>query len=152
MKYTLTLVLALMAVGLLAQPDHATRRRNLNNENFVGLREFDPVSYFKGKPVRGTEKIQFDYKGITYYFSSPENRDLFEKSPEKYEPQYGGWCAYTMATSGQRIRIDPTAYKIMNGKLYLFHNFNGDNRLMKWNSSPDKKRLVASGDKLWKLR
>ncbi len=142
----------MLTISVFAQTENGIRRRNFNNENFIALRQFDPVSYFKKQPVRGSEKIQFDYRGIVYYFASQENLETFKKSPEKYEPQYGGWCAYTMATTGERIKIDPTAYRIIDGKLYLFYNFSGDNRLTKWTNSPNRKNLVTLADKKWKLR
>ena len=142
----------LTAVAAQGQAENAARRRNLNNENYIALRQFDPVSYFSNKPLRGSEKIQYDHKGITYYFASEENREKFKKSPEKFEPAYGGWCAYTMATSGERVKIDPTAYRIVGGRLFLFYNFGGDNRLMKWSASQNKSALIAQADKKWKLR
>ena len=152
MKLTFTLALFFLSTIVFAQADKGTRRRNLNNENYIAMRQFDPVSYFKNKPLRGSEKFQYDYNGIVYYFASDENLQTFKKSPDKYEPAYGGWCAFTLATTGQRERIDPTAFKIMNGKLYLFYNFNGDNRLQKWNEHPNRKNLIILGDKKWKLR
>lgn len=152
MKIFFLMSFLLVSIVTFAQSENGTRRRNFNTENFIGLREFDPVSYFKKKPVRGNPKIDFDYKGITYYFSSEANREEFKKSPSKYEPAYGGWCAYTVATKGDRVKVDPTSYKIVDGKLYLFYNFGGDNRLMKWNASGDYKKLKASADKNWSAR
>jgi YHS domain-containing protein len=142
------LYLVLLGPGLaFSQNDDAGRRRNFNNENFVAMREFDPVSYFKGKPEKGSVKFEEKHRGIIYYFANEENRDLFKKSPSKYEPAYGGWCAYTLATKGQRMKVMPTTYKIVNGKLFLFYNFGGDNRLMKWNA--DEKKLKSLADKNW---
>lgn len=152
MKTNLTILFSILTFIAAAQVENGTRRRNFNNENFIALRQFDPVSYFKKQPQRGSEKIQYDYKGIVYYFSSQENLDTFKKSPDKFEPAYGGWCAYTMATTGQRAKIDPTSYRIIDGKLYLFYNFSGDNRLTKWTTSPNRKSLVSMADKKWKLR
>jgi YHS domain-containing protein len=152
MKTVLTIFFLLINLCLFAQAENASRRRSFNTENFIALRQFDPVSYFQSKPTKGSEKIQHDYKGITYYFISEQNREAFKKSPEKYEPAYGGWCAYTLATTGERIRVDPTAYRIVDGKLLLFYNFNGDNRLVKWHNNPDKKNLIASANKKWKMR
>lgn len=149
MNFYCTLLLLLCFVTGFGQSENASRRRNYNQENFIALKEFDPVSYFKGKPARGTEKIQFDYVGITYYFSSEANRDQFKKNPAQYEPAFGGWCAYTVATTGERVRVDPTAYKIVDGKLFLFYNFSGDNRLRKWNDSKNQKNLIVAGDKNW---
>jgi YHS domain-containing protein len=112
------------------------------------MREFDPVSYFTGKPTKGTSKFEYNHKGIFYYFSTEENREEFKKTPGKYEPAYGGFCAYTVANTGERVKILPTSYKIVNGKLHLFYNFNGENRLGNWEKG-DEKKLKAAADKNW---
>jgi YHS domain-containing protein len=148
MPLTLIVVSLLLSVTVLAQPEVASRRRNFNTENFVAMREFDPVSYFQGKPTKGTSQFEYNHKGIFYYFSSDANREEFKKSPGKYEPAYGGFCAYTVANSGERVKILPTAYKIINGKLHLFYNFNGENRLEKWEKG-DEKKLKTAADKNW---
>jgi YHS domain-containing protein len=146
-KITIVYLLMVAPFIVFCQSDDAGRRRNFNNENFVALREFDPVSYFNGKPQRGSVQFEHQHKGITYYFANAENREVFKKSPSKFEPAYGGWCAYTLATKGQRVKVMPTTYKIVNGKLFLFYNFGGDNRLMKWNG--DEKKLKTLADKNW---
>jgi YHS domain-containing protein len=131
-----------------AQPENALRRRNYNHENGVALNEFDAISYFKGsKPVKGSSNFSYTYKGITYYFSNAKNLEEFKKAPPKYEPAYGGWCAYTMAVDGQRAKSSPVTYKIIAGKLYLFSNFSGNNMLLKWNKN--EKKFKESADKFW---
>lgn len=80
-------------------------------------------------------------------FSSEENRDVFQKSPSKYEPAYGGWCAYTLGATGKRVKVNPSTYKIIDGKVYLFSNFNGNNTLLRWNK--EEKKLKAFADKNW---
>jgi YHS domain-containing protein len=112
------------------------------------MREFDPVSFFQGKPAKGTSQFEYNHKGIFYYFASEANREEFKKAPGKYEPAYGGWCAYSLAQNGERTKILPTTYKIVDGKLLLFYNFSSDNRLMKWNAG-DEKKLKAAADKNW---
>ena len=67
--------------------------------------------------------------------------------PEKYQPQYGGWCAYAMGVSGDRVKIDPKTFKIINDQLYLFYNFWGNNTLKDWNK--DEKRLKEKADSYW---
>jgi YHS domain-containing protein len=80
---------------------------------------YDPVAYFKeGKPVEGDSEYSYDWMGATWYFASAENRDLFVTDPEKYAPQYGGYCAYAVSQGGT-ADIDPDAWKIEDGKLYL---------------------------------
>lgn len=149
LRTCLAILAVLLSLSAMGQPEEASRRRNFNTENFVGLREFDPVSYFtNARPLKGNSKFYSTYKGITYYFANAENVKEFEKSPAKYEPAYGGWCAYTIAINGERVKINPVTYKIINGKLHLFYNFNGDNRLLKWNSKDEKKQKAAA-DKNW---
>jgi YHS domain-containing protein len=147
MKNLFPILVVFISTVAWSQDDAAARRRNFNNDHDVALKEFDPVSYFKGKPTRGDAKINYIYKGLEYYFSSEANREEFKKAPEKYEPAYGGWCAYTVAINGTRVKVDPTTYKISEGKLYLFYNFNGDNRLVKWNRN--EKVFKPKADAFW---
>jgi YHS domain-containing protein len=148
MKLYLTIICIVLALVVTAQPENANRRRNFNTVNFVALREFDPVSFFQNKPAKGTSQFEYNHKGIFYYFANEANLEEFKKAPGKYEPAYGGWCAYTLAQTGERVKILPTAYKIIDGRLYMFYNFNSDNRLMKWNEG-DEKKLKAAADKNW---
>jgi YHS domain-containing protein len=119
---------------------------NLSNGN-LSVGGYDVVSYFTGKPKKGSKTFEVNHKGITYYFSSQSNVDLFKKSPEKFEPAYGGWCAYAMGNSGEKVEIDPETYKTVDGKLYLFYNAYFTNTLPKWNK--DEKNLKLKADKNW---
>jgi len=130
-----------------AQSDDA-RKKNFNIYKSVALEGYDPVSYFDGKPVEGKSELKTDYKGIVYTFSSAVNLNKFKFSPEKYEPAYGGWCAYAMGESGVKVKIDPETYKIIDGKLYLFYNFWTNNTLKDWNKN--EKALKSRGDQNWK--
>jgi len=151
MKTYITIVLLFVSLGVIAQSEKAIRIRNFNTENGIALRDFDPVSYFKGpKPVKGTQKIKYDYDGITYYFANTQNLEEFKQSPAKYEPAYGGWCAYHVGLDGTRERVDPTTFKIIDGKVYLFSNFNGKNMLVAWNKN--EKKLKESAEKNWLRR
>lgn len=90
-------------------------------EDFWGqaIRGYDPVAYFKtGKVVEGDKKYQHEWKGAKWYFSSQQNRDDFINSPESYAPQYGGYCAWAVS-QGYTASIDPDAWTIYEGKLYL---------------------------------
>lgn len=85
----------------------------------LALRGFDPVAYFtEGKPVLGKTSIVAKHDGAVYQFASEENQRRFEKDPARYAPQYGGFCAYG-ASLGAKFDGDPTAFKIVDGKLYL---------------------------------
>ncbi len=80
---------------------------------------YDPVAYFtEGKPVEGKRDHSLKYKGETWRFSSEKNKQAFQKSPQKYAPQYGGYCAYAVS-KGYTASTDPDAWTIVNGKLYL---------------------------------
>lgn len=147
MKFYLTILAICISFIALSQAENADRRRNFNTENYVAMREWDPVSYFQNKPVKGSSKFSHEFKAITYYFASEANLEEFKKAPAKYEPAYGGFCAYTVALNGDRVKINPTTYKIVDGKLHLFYNFGGDNRLVKWNQ--DEKKNKAAADKNW---
>jgi YHS domain-containing protein len=125
----------------------SVRAKQFNVKNKIAIDGFDPVSYFSAKPVEGREDIIYTYNGITYQFSSQSNLSKFKASPDKYEPAYGGWCAYAMGETGERVKIDPETYKILEGKLYLFYNFWGNNTLSDWNEN--EQRLKASADKNW---
>ena len=85
----------------------------------VAIKGYDTVAYFKdGKAVKGNASFTFPWHGMIWHFSSKENRDLFAKSPEKYAPQYDGYCAWAL-TEARLAITDPEVWKIVNGKLYL---------------------------------
>ena len=85
----------------------------------LALQGYDPVAYFTdGKPVDGDEAITAMHEGATYRFASAQNRDLFVSNPDKYAPAYGGFCAYA-AARGYQAPIDPTAFTVVDGRLYL---------------------------------
>lgn len=87
-----------------------------NNKAIYG---FDTVAYFtENKARKGEKDITFQWRGADWHFSSVENRDLFKNDPEKYAPQYGGYCAYAMS-DGRFVGIDEDAFTIHEGKLYL---------------------------------
>ena len=85
----------------------------------IAIKGYDTVAYFKnGKALQGNESFTFQWHDMTWYFLNKENRDLFAKSPEKYAPQYDGYCAWAM-TEARKAQTDPKVWKILNGKLYL---------------------------------
>jgi YHS domain-containing protein len=96
--------------------------------SFLGgaIRGYDPVAYFtQGRPVKGSGDFILEYKGATWKFSSAENRQAFVEMPEKYAPQYGGYCAYAVS-QGYTASIDPQAWTIVDERLYL--NYSKDVR------------------------
>src|SRR5919206_668298 len=95
---------------------------NVYTKDGLGVGGYDPVAYFAdGKALPGSAQFTHQYHGITYRFASAAHRDAFTADPEKYLPQYGGYCAYAMA-KGALAKTDPEAFTVIDGKLYL--NFN----------------------------
>ena len=91
------------------------------NKNFFGtaMQGYDPVAYFKeGKPVKGKSEFRYEWMSAKWYFANAANRDEFAKEPAKYAPQFGGYCAWAVS-QGYTANIDPEAWKIIEGKLYL---------------------------------
>ena len=83
------------------------------------IKGYDTVAYFTaGKALKGNESFTFQWHGMTWYFATKENRELFAATPEKYAPQYDGYCAWAMTESRKAI-TDPEVWKIVNDKLYL---------------------------------
>ncbi len=106
---------------------------------------YDVVSYFQGDgvPVKGKSTFKTEYMGADWLFSSKENLEAFEAEPEKYAPQYGGYCAYAVGV-GQTAKADPLQYHIADGKLYL--NINKKYRQI-WLDDIDN--YITEGDKNW---
>ena len=112
------LLVMLSALGL-ALPAAADGVVNASSFTRTAIAGVEPVAYFiEGKPVEGKSEFAHDWMDATWYFASAENRDLFAADPEKYAPQYGGYCAFGVA-SGYAVSIDPAAWSVVDGKLYL---------------------------------
>ena len=91
---------------------------NVNNAG-VAIHGFDPVAYYTtGEPTKGSASFAATYQGATWHFATAANRGAFLAKPESYAPQYGGYCAMGVA-GGAKFDIDPTAWRIENGRLYL---------------------------------
>lgn len=109
---------------------------------------YDVVAYFNNKAIEGKENYSTVYDGVKYKFSSEVNRDIFKKTPEKYRPQYGGWCAYAIGAKNKKVSIDPETFEIRDGKLYLFYNSWGMNTLDNWKEE-NPKELKTKADRNW---
>lgn len=126
----------------------SVRKQQFNLENGLAIQGYDPVAYFtQHKAVKGSAANTYTYKNATYRFATPANRDAFQKDPERYEPQYGGWCAYAMGATGEKVEIDPDTFKIIDGKLFLFYHTFINNTLTKWNK--DEANLHRKADASW---
>jgi hypothetical protein len=127
-----------ISANLLAQQDEIYLK-----ENFA-IGGYDVVAYFKeAKPVKGIASNAVIYKNVNWIFSSKENADLFKANPGKYEPQYGGYCAFG-CSRGYKAKTNPDAWTIVDGKLYL--NYNTDVRDT-WNK--DQQGYIKKADTNW---
>ena len=91
---------------------------NTNAEG-VALKGYDAVAYFtQNQAVMGKSEIQDEWMGVRWYFANEEHKQAFIKNPEKYAPQYGGYCAFAVS-QGSKADIDPDAWTVIDGKLYL---------------------------------
>ena len=124
---------------------------NLAKKNRLAISGYDPVSYFPeggAKPKKGSKKIEFVHAGVRYRFANTQNKAAFERTPERFEPAYGGWCAYAMAKN-DKVGIDPKSYLIQEGRLLLFYDgFLADTRKRWKKQGPEK--LMPRADAAWK--
>ena len=112
---TMVLGVLVLVLTVVTGPAYAVDYTN----NTPGLVGYDPVAYFTdGKPMRGSGYHVTVHDGVTYVFTTEEHKKMFEANPQKYLPAYGGYCAYGVAV-GKKFVIDPEAWKIVDGVLYL---------------------------------
>jgi YHS domain-containing protein len=108
------------------------------------IKGYDPVAFFKvSKAVKGNDSLSYKWKDAMWLFSSAENRNAFIAKPEKYAPQYGGYCAYGMA-DGHKAPTQTETWTIEDDKLYF--NYNGKVKEM-W--TKDQKNFIQTADEKW---
>jgi YHS domain-containing protein len=149
LAFVATLVAVAVLAGVRGSADAGSSTSAVpavNATDGVGLKGYDPVAYFiMGQPAKGADEYNFRWKGVTYRFASPENLETFKADPEKYLPQYGGYCAYAMSLN--RIAdIDPSRWAIVDGKLYLNNGYVAQTL---W--SVNTRGNIASADHNWPL-
>jgi YHS domain-containing protein len=148
MKKTILFILLSIVYTMSTAQTDQERKAHFNIENNIAIQGYDPVVYIKSnKALEGKKELTASYKGINYRFSSKENLELFKQSPNTYEPVYGGWCAYAMGNSGEKVEVDPHTFKLIDGKIYLFYNFYFNNTLKSWNKM--EAELKVKADKSW---
>ena len=110
----------------------------------IAIGGFDAVTFFNNNlPKKGKKEFSHDWKGSKWYFSSGANQELFRRAPEKYAPQFGGYCAWAVS-HGYTANGDPSVWKIVNGKLYLNYNLQIKE---KWET--EQQTLIQDGEKNW---
>lgn len=149
-KLLIILILSISAIqeAPAQNPTHQHPQSFNLSKSGLAIGGYDPVAYFMaGKPIEGKKENTLTIDGVSYLFSTPQNKELFRANPAKYQPQYGGWCAYAMGSSGEKVEIDPETFKILDGKLYLFYNKFFNNTLKSWNK--DEPGLKTKADANW---
>jgi len=94
------------------------------SDDALAIEGYDPVAYFPeggGKPREGKAALSLRHQGVLYRFATEANREAFRANPAKYEPQHGGWCSYAMGANGEKVEVDPKAFRLTNGQLHLFY-------------------------------
>ncbi|WP_316771370.1 YHS domain-containing (seleno)protein [Pedobacter frigiditerrae] len=136
MRIIITMLLLVFSLTS-ASAQTAQRKKNFNiDKSALAIEGYDPVAYFSSKKaIEGKKEISLTNEGITYHFATTQNRELFKANPLKYEPQFGGWCAYAMGKTGEKVTVDPETFKVLDGKLYLFYNKFFNNTLKDWNQN-----------------
>jgi YHS domain-containing protein len=136
-----TLAAAVLASALLVAN---ARAGEFFERGGAALQGHDAVAYFKdAKPVKGSAAYKAEFKGSTFLFASPANRDAFVAEPGKYAPQYGGYCAFGVS-GGYKAATDPAAFTVREGKLYLNYS-----PAVQKQWSADIPGFVAKADKNW---
>ena len=130
----------------------AQGKYNTDSSN-IAVSGYDVVSYFSGsEPVPGSSKYTSLVEGVTFQFANAKNKKSFDANPEKYKPQYGGWCAFAVAAKNSKVPTNPKTYKITNGKLYLFFNAEHKGKILNTKPMWNKKEgeFIKQADKNWK--
>ena len=137
------LLVALSPLGL-ALPAAADGVVNASALTGTAIEGYDPVAYFTaGRPVEGAGALAHEGMDATWYFASAGNRDRFAADPERYAPRYGGYCASAVA-HGYTAKVDPAAWKIVDGRLYL--NYSKD---VQADWADDIPGNISKGDANW---
>ncbi|MDP4264935.1 MAG: YHS domain-containing (seleno)protein [Bacteroidota bacterium] len=137
-------VLTALLIVVAASCTHNDKMPEIYSSSSYAIGGYDPVAYFtEAKPVKGSEEFSYQWKDANWIFSSKQNLDSFTANPEKFAPQYGGWCAYG-CSKGHKATTDPNAWTIVDGKLYLNHSLQVKEGWMK-----DQKQSIEEADKNW---
>ncbi len=136
--------LLIAALALVFSAGAYAQKNQFNSTGGVAIKGYDPVAYFtQHKAVEGNGSFIYDWSGSTWKFSSQASLDSFKAAPEKYAPQYGGYCAYG-CSRGYKAPTDPNAWTIVDNKLYLNYNLK-----VKEIWSGDMANLITIADSNW---
>jgi YHS domain-containing protein len=140
MKHLILLVMLSAALPVFAQS------KNLQNldKNGLAIQGYDPVAFFtQNKPVKGRAEFESKYNGARYLFASAEDKAAFDANPAKYEPQFGGFCAYGVSR-GHTVPVKIEAFQIVNGRLLMQYDLS-----VKEDFNKDTQGNLQKADKNW---
>ena len=149
-KLLLSFMLTLASVSAWATPTAEQPDRNAANYNLegnLGLKGFDPVAYFEefgGEALQGDENITVEYGDVVYRFANEDNKAAFEANPTRFEPTYGGWCAWAMANQAY-ADINPMIFTQNGNRMHFFIS-----RGAKIRFDRDLDKRESDADKYWK--
>lgn len=143
MKTMKMLFLLFLFLGCI--PTFAQTKTLLNlDKNGIAIKGYDPVAFFtQNQPVKGRPEFESKYKGARYLFASAEDKAMFDANPAKYEPQFGGFCAYG-ASQGHTAPIKIEAWQIVNGRLLMQYDLG-----VKKDFNKDQQGNLQKADKNW---
>ena len=134
----------IMGFALLLSTQSFSQNKNIFSGEDGAIRGYDAVAYFTdGKAIKGSKEFSYKWDEVNWLFKSKENLTLFKANPEKYVPQYGGYCAYGVSENHQSP-TSPEAFTIVNDKLYLNYNLKVKDMWMK-----NQEERINKADTLW---
>ena len=143
-NYNLLATVALAALVTFATSPALAGSKVNADKSGVAIKGYDPVAYFtSSKPTAGNAELTHRWNNATWRFANAENKKAFVANPTKYAPQYGGYCAFAVS-QGNLAPIDPKAWRIVDGKLYLNYNTAVQK---KWEK--DRKNFIRLADEKW---
>ncbi len=152
----LKLLLLSLSFVVMSLQGHAQEKKTMpkyfSGKDGVAIQGYDVVNYHsQNSAAQGFEKFSVEYDNTVFYFKDKANQKTFKKNPEKYLPEYNGYCAFGLGKAQKQFPVDPESFKVVDGKLYLF--FHGPiqgkmtNTLDLWNM--DEVNLMNAADKAW---
>lgn len=137
-------ILFLLSTVLIISAGVSAQKSSVYVTNGMAINGYDAVAYFKeSKAVKGSSEFSYTWNNAAWYFSNKENQESFKAAPEKFAPQYGGYCAYG-TSEGHKAATEPDAWAIVNNKLYF--NYNKDVKAL-W--LKDTNKLIEKANKNW---
>lgn len=148
--FVLSSVFTFAASALQHEVSNQVRTKEFSLKKHVILQGYDVVSYQQTSgPKEGSKTHQTEYKGVVYYFVDAANQATFLADPQRYEPLYGGWCAYAML-DGDKTKVNPESFKVVDGRLLVYYDGVWGDTLKLWSEMPETDaELIKKADAAW---